>query len=334
VITEFLWVLVLAGMLTGSNQEATAGELGHYQPGMLNIRDFFVPEPGFYASLYAFKYAADELKNRNGNDVGPLGFTGPLGTTTLAVDPDIDVNAIAPMFIWVSPWKILGAKYTVAVSPSFADSNLNASLKLAREGVFINSTVNRSLSVDTGWGVGDLFVEPVLLGWGGKHYDATAGYGFYAPVGEEGISLEFWTHQFLGAAAWYPFDNRGTAVAIAGVYEIHSQREDSDITPGDRFTLNWGVSQYLPLNNEQTWLAELGVTGYSQWQVEKDSGSDVPRIGNFTLNAKDEIHAAGFQLGLTYVPFKTAYTFRYLKEFGAEGRFEGDYFGLSLAKGF
>ncbi|MGH9891050.1 MAG: hypothetical protein ACREA0_03505 [bacterium] len=32
---------------------------------------------------------------------------------------------------------------------------------------------------------------------------------------------------------------------------------------------------------------------YGQWQVQNDSGSDVPQIRNLQLNAKNEIYAAG-----------------------------------------
>jgi len=327
-------VFAVLCILLGGIGTASAGELGHYQPGLLSIRDFFVPDPGFYGVLYAFNYSADELKNRNGDEVSTLTVTGPLATTTVTVDPDVDVTGIAPTFIWVSPWRVLGAKYAAVIAPSFADSSLSASLNVARRGRFFSGAFDTSLGVDTGWGAGDLFIEPVLLGWGGKHYDITAAYGFYAPTGEDGISLEFWTHQLLAAGAWYPFEHRGTAVTLAGIYEIHHERNDADITPGERFTLNWGISQYLPLNKAQTRLAELGVSGYSQWQVEKDSGADVPQILNVTLNAKDEIHAAGIQAGLTFVPLKMSLTFRYLLEFNAEARFEGEWLGLTLAKGF
>ncbi|MGH8628950.1 MAG: transporter, partial [Gammaproteobacteria bacterium] len=171
-------------------------------------------------------------------------------------------------------------------------------------------------------------------GWSGKHYDVAAGYGFYAPTGEEGIGLEFWTNQFQLAGAWYPFEHRGTAITLAGTYEIQSEMEDQDLTPGDRVSLNWGVSQYLPLTKDQTWLAELGASGYSQWQVEEDSGSDVPQIRNLQLNAKDEVHAAGIQAGLTFVPWKAALTVRYQWEFGAEARFEGENLVVTLVKGF
>lgn len=328
---KFSLALATAFMLLSGTRTVIGGELGHYQAGMLGIRDFFVPDPGFYGVLYTFNYSADELKDRHGDKISTLNIPGPL---TVTVDPDIDITGIAPTFIWVSPWQILGAKYAAAVAPSLVDGSLNASLNVARSGVVNSGSFDTSLSADTGLGIGDLFVQPVLLGWGGAHYDISAGYGFYAPTGEDNISLEFWTHQLQLAGAWYPFDHKGTAVTLAGTYEIHSERSDADITPGDRFTLNWGISQYLPLNKAQTWLAELGVSGYSQWQVEKDSGADVPQILNVTLNAKDEIHAAGIQAGITFVPMKMSLTFRYLMEYNAEARFEGEWFGLTLAKGF
>ena len=254
----------------------------------------------------------------------------------MTVDPDIDVFALSPTFIWVSPWRVLGARYGAYIAPSFADSSAQVSLSVARSGRFLDGGFSRSLEADTGMGVGDLFVQPLWLGWSGKHYDVSAGYGFYAPTGDEGIGLEFWTNQFQLAGAWYPFENRGTAVTLAGTYEIQSEMEDKDLTPGDRVSLNWGVSQYLPLTKDQTWLAELGASGYSQWQVEEDSGADVRQISrlNVQLNAKDEVHAAGIQAGLTFVPWKAALTVRYQWEFGAEARFEGENLVVTLVKGF
>ncbi|MGH8470315.1 MAG: SphA family protein [Gammaproteobacteria bacterium] len=260
---------------------------------------------------YHYLYSTDTLKDRNGNEVGSLARTGPLGTTTVTVDPDIDVFALVPTFAWVSSWQVLGARYGAYIAPSFADNSAQVNLSLARSGRFRDTGSSTTLDSDTGFGIGDLFVQPLWLGWSGKHYDVAAGYGFYAPTGEEGIGLEFWTNQFQLAGAWYPFENRGTAVTLAGTYEIQSEMDDQDLTPGDRVSLNWGVSQYLPLTKDQTWLAELGASGYSQWQVEEDSGSDVPQIRNVQLNAKDEVHAAGIQAGLTFVPWKAALTVRY-----------------------
>jgi len=70
--------------------------------------------------------------------------------------------------------------------------------------------------------------------------------------------------------------------------------------------------------------------GCSQWQVEKDSGSDV----NKSFNPKDQIHAAGGQIGLLYAPGNAFVQFHGLQEFGAEARFESQWFTLSLGKKF
>jgi hypothetical protein len=117
---------------------------------------------------------------------------------------------------------------------------------------------------------------------------------------------------------------------VNGTYEIHHEKDDVDITPGDRFSLEWGVSQYLPLNKEETLLVELGISGYSQWQVDNDSGSDVIE----TLNVKDEVHGIGGQVGLASVPRNASLTFRYIREYVAEARYEGELYVLTLAKGF
>ena len=44
-----LTILVLALGLTLSTGTTHGGEIGHYAPGLPNIRDFAMPEPGFTA---------------------------------------------------------------------------------------------------------------------------------------------------------------------------------------------------------------------------------------------------------------------------------------------
>ena len=314
-----------------------AGELGHDGPGMMNIRDFVVPEPGFYGLLYNYFYSTDTLKNRNGDEVGTLSHTGPLGATrTVTVDPDIDVYALVPTFVWVSPWQVLGARYAAFIAPPFADNSAQVNLSLARSGRFLDRGISTSLEADTDFGFGDLFVQPVWLGWSGKHYDISAGYGFYAPTGEDGLSLEFWENQLQVAGTWYPFEQHGTAVMLAGTFEINHEREDADITPGDVSPSTGASVNTYRSTSSRHGSRRSGRSGYSQWQVEEDSGSDVPQIHrlNLQLNAKDEVHAAGIQAGLTFVPWKAALTVHYQWEFDAEARFERENLVVTLAKGF
>jgi hypothetical protein len=294
-------------------------------PGVATVRDFVVPpDPGFYYVQYNVFYTTDTYKDRNGNSADSV----TIGGVTLDVDADIDSFALVPTFIWVSPWEFLGASYATLIAPSFVNTSVQAGLRT-------QTGFGRSID-ESQFAFGDLYVRPVWLGWNSKHFGVSAGYGFYAPTGEyddgeaDNTGLGFFTHELQAGLTWYPWEHQATAAMVAGTYEIHYEKDDVDITPGERFSLDWGVSQFVPINEDQTLLVELGLTGYSQWQVERDSGDDVISL----LNTKDEIHAAGLQVGLASLPRNASLTFRYLHEFEAEARFEGDLFSLVLAKGF
>jgi hypothetical protein len=259
---------------------------------------------------------------------------------TLDVDVDLDIYVLAPTLIWVSEWKILGAKYGTFISPAFANASVGAALA---------TVTGRGIDADTSqFAMGDLFVQPLWLGWTRTHWDIALGYGFYAPVGRydtdtvtlpggatvtaessDNIGLGFWTHQLQGTATWYPWAHKATAIVAALTYEIHGNKEDFDLTPGQNLTLNWGISQFLPLRQDQKLLLEAGLTGYSSWQITDDSGSDARNP-----SVHDDVHAVGGQLGLTYVPWVASLNMHYFGEFAATDRFQGQAFGISLVKKF
>jgi hypothetical protein len=336
-----LTALILLLGLAFITRTTYGGEIGHFGPGVPNIRDFVVPEPGFYGVLYNYFYSTDRLNDSDGDEIDTITLNPGGGPgVTLDVDLDVDVYVLAPTLIWVSPWKILGAKYGAYISPTFSNSSVGASLATA---------TGAGLDAETSqFNVGDLFVQPLWLGWTLTHWDFAFGYGFYAPIGKydtstvtlpggatataeaaDNIGLGFWTHQLQGAATWYPWANKATAVLTALTYEIHGVKEDFDLTPGQNLTWNWGISQFLPLRKDQTLLLEAGVTGYSSWQITDDSGSDA-----LNPSVHDEVHAVGGQLGLTYAPWVASLNVHYFGEFAAQDRFQGQSFGLSLAKQF
>ena len=119
------------------------------------------------------------------------------------------------------------------------------------------------------------------------------------------------------------------AVVGALTYEINDEKDDFDLTPGDALSLNWGVSQYLPLRKDQSLLLEVGPAGYSSWQVTDDLGSAAANPP-----ASDEAHSVGVQIGVTYVPRNTALNFHYFNELAAQDRFQGESIGLNLAVKF
>jgi hypothetical protein len=330
--------LILPLFLLGASSSARAASASHYTPGLMNIRDFFLPAEGWYVLPYNYFYTSDQFNDRDGNALNSITIKpGPGPGVTLKVSPSVDIYAFVPTLIWVAPWKLDGLKFGAYIAPSFANSNIDAEISTL-EGRGVNASTSS-------FGVGDLFVQPIWLGYTMQHWDFSLGYGFYAPTGRyntstvtlprigpvtttspDNIGEGFWTHQIQGAAAWYPWADQRMAVMAALTYEINSSKEDIDVTPGQHLTLNWGVSQYLPLTKDQKLLVEVGPAGYDDWQITDDSGR-----ASINPTVHQEVHAAGGQIGLTYVPWSAAVNFHAFEEYSATARLQGQAYDVSVA---
>ena len=323
-----------------------AGSAGvsHFLPGMMNIRDFLVPEKkGVYAALYLGNYSTSELTDQHGNAIDSATFTAsktlgpgiPAGASITAnIDANVDMYLLAPTFVWNTGYRILGADYAMLMSIPFANTSVGASMDTMTNINLANqaATFNKRLGVDdSAFDISDIFVQPLMLGWHGKHYDVSSAYGFYAPSGKYDVDdvantgLGFWGHQFQLAGAFYPFEHKGTALMLSGTYEVNHETQGKNFTQGGHFTLNWGVSQFLPVTDNL--LLEIGPAGYSQWQVQDNHGTDQSSF----LNSPNQIHAVGGQIGLALPKADMQFTFHYLTEYEAESRFRGDYAGLTAA---
>ena len=295
-----LTTLVLALGLALSTSTTHGAEIGHYGPGLPNIRDFVVPAPGVYGVLYNYFYLSDRLNDGDGNEVNSVTINPRRGPgVTLDVDVDLDTYVLAPVFIWVSPWKLLGAKYGAYITPIVC--------QLERRSGAGHGDRPRSRCRDVGVRHGRPLCAAALAGLDTHPLGLRLGLRLLRPGGQirhptvplpggatvtaeaaDNIGLGFWTHQLQGVVTWYPWAHKATAVVAALTYEIHGNKEDFDLTPGQNLTLNWGLSQFLPLQKDQKLLLEIGPAGYSSWQITDDSGSDARNP-----NVHDQVHAVG-----------------------------------------
>lgn len=269
----------------GLSVNVSAAEIGHFNGGVMNLRDYVMPDPGFYGLLYNYFYTSDQLNNASGHQIDSVTVKTP-GKPAIPARMNVNLNmyALAPSLAWVTDIEALGIKYGALVTPTFVDANLNASMSAAlRRGGEINGG---------SFGIGDIYVQPVWLSQSLQHFDFGFSYGFYAPTGKydtgytfvpglgpvlsedsTNLGYGFWTHQFQSSVAWYPMDHKGTAVIAALTYETNGKKQDFNLTPGDNLSLTWGASQYLPLTEDKHLLMEIGLTGYDIWQISNDSGS-------------------------------------------------------------
>jgi hypothetical protein len=300
----------LAGLLcllVAGARPAPAFELSHYVPALFNVRDFPLPPTGVYGSIYTLYYRTDDFRDRDGDHVDSI----RIRNRTLDVELSLDLYSIAPTFVWASGWKLLGAEYGLMISAPLGGPSVQAGLAIGSFGLEAE---------ESAFGLQDIFVQPLWLTWRLPSAELSLVYAFYAPTGrfEAGASdnrgLGFWTHQIQASGAWY-FLQKATALVLAGTFEVNQNKEDVDVRPGSVFTLDYGMSQYLPVG---AGLIELGLRGYSQWQVTDDEGSGVRNP-----DARTQVHGIGGQLGYVLPKLGLGIAAKYVYEYYAESRFRG-----------
>jgi hypothetical protein len=320
---------------------AHAGEIGHFAPGAFNVRDFVLPDSGFYWGLYNYGYRTTRTNDANGNKIGSLTLTGPGGqTSTASLDVNISVYALSPFVMWISAKQVLGAKYGVILNPAFSNANINGLLSSGNR-------TGRSVSAGE-FNIADTYVQPVWLDWTGKHYDVSYAYGFYIPTGTYKTTIVtlpvagpvqtlsasntgygFWTNQNQGALYIYPWSDQRLAIENALTWEIHRKKRNFDLTPGQNLTWSWGVSEYLPLTKDENLLLEAGATGYGSFQLSDDSGTDATNA-----SVHDSVNAVGVQVGITSQKRAITLSFSWLHEYSAVDRFQGNSVSLNFAARF
>ena len=304
--TEVICVAFACLMLTYSTA-SLAQQKGQWVPGGFGLNAGVTPDPGFTYANVVLNYSAGQLNDANGNRRPNIG-----GTYSFWVDENI--------FSYVPKHKILGGYYAPLVVINLANGSLVADV------------LGTNLSGNGGGeGLADMFVEPVNLGWHLKRLDINAGYGFMAPTGRftpgasDNVGSGYWGHNITSGSTFYITKNKGTSANLFTDWEIHGKKSGTNLTPGQAFTMEWGLGQVLPLKKDLSRLLQLGLIGYDQWQVSNNGGT-IP-IGPIAVPASlipyYSVHAIGFQSNFVLPAKGLVLFFKYEDEYGAKARPKG-----------
>jgi hypothetical protein len=318
--------VTLSMAVPASAQVASPLQSGHYTPAMMNVRDLVQPPPGLSLVWYNTFTSSGSFIDRDGNKFSSIELSelNP-ALPDISLDLGLNAYAAAPTVFWASPFRILGgARYMAGFSPSYVSAEI--SIVSERAGLANPDTSIVRRQKDRVSGFSDLFVTPLGLSWGWEKWELTTMYSFYAPTGKyatgdpESIGLGFWTHQLLARAYYYPRPDRSTALTLGLVGEFNGKIDDVDVTPGDRLTLEWGLSQYFSERFEVT------IQGAHNWQVTDDGGDEVYWDPGF----HDRKSTVAF--GATYwaLPQKLAITGKYAFDFAVRQRFDNNTIFVSL----
>ena len=61
-----------------------------------------------------------------------------------------------------------------------------------------------NLTRSTNYGFGDIYAQPVILGWHVRFADVTAAYAFFAPTGAGSSGQHMWVNEINFGATFYP----------------------------------------------------------------------------------------------------------------------------------
>ncbi len=282
--------LPAAAQLNGHNLRGDYGLLAGTQPG-----------PGWYAGLLYANLDIGEIRRGDGEK---LPFQG-----------NLDVNAVAPYLWWVSNFTFLGGTYSVFVTPSAVDNALEAPAL--------------GIDSDTGLGMGDLYLQPINLGWHTRRADYMAGLGVNVPTGkyedggEDNTGLGMWTYEVFGGTTFYFDEDHSWHFAALAFYATHSSKENSNVQVGDLLTIEGGLGK--------SWAGgalSAGIAYFAQWKMTSDDLS--PEVEALLPDLKKhEIFGVGPEVVLPLATKKKFYgsvNLRYFWDIGVKNNSQGNTF--------
>jgi hypothetical protein len=288
--------LVLAAGLAALPGLLQAQPTAHYVPGSEGIKGASLPPPGIYLRDYNVAYYATSGNDSAGNKDTPPNF-------------EAFTYANVPRVIWITDTKLLGGYVGV-------DALLPLVYQSVIAGPFDSST----------FGIGDFFAE-ATLSWHIQQFDFSAGAGVWAPTGDSApppttrVGAGFWTPMLTAGATWYIDQEKSWAVSALNRYEFNTEQRDTHITPGQAYTLEWGISKTLAK------VYDVGLVGYYQQKVTTDSGTGASK-------ERDRVASIGPEVSVAFPSWMTFVSLRYEYEFMAENRAQGHTITLTLTHRF
>ena len=308
---KFLFAAIIIGLLSLCLQgEIQAQMQGHTGKGAWGLQSGSQMQEGFLIAPVWVNFGADKIMNKDGEEIPNIS----------GADRKLSVNALALFGWWVSPYKIFGANYGVMTNLSMAES----SVELA------------SLEFNNKFAFGDLYLQPVNLGWHYERFDITASYGIYFPTGKYEADASYntgkgmWSHE-LGAGATAYFDAaKNWHLSALAYFEMHSKKKDTDIKVGNILTVQGGLGRSF-----YDGALKVGAVYYMQWKVSPDKigiDSDIPLLPDeITLDNKHRVYGLGPEVTVPIAKNDRLYaliTARYHWELGARSNLQGNVFNL------
>ncbi len=296
-------------MLTCAMPAWAGNYASHYAPGTEGAMGPSVPPPGFHYKQYNYYLESDTLNDDNGDDMN--------------VDLELDVFVQAHRLIYITKQKLFGADYGMSAIVQFSNIDINVGAMGYNEAKL---------------GLGDIFIEPLILAWHTDRWDTVLGLGVNLPTGNfdtmaggQAKALESagqgCVSGMMSLGATYYLDQaKSWTVSALSRTLVYGEQDDTDVTPGWEVVVDWGIAKQFPISKGL--LVRPALVGTALWQIDEDSGPGAS-------DDKCEVYAIGGEVNLFWLPpHLWQLNLRALQDISAESGPEATRVVLSVTKSF
>lgn len=265
-ILKFALVLAFLSLMIPATYAKEGGD--QYPNGAENWFAGATPPPGFYWINY-FGYYTGQLKNGSGGNVSLNGTT-----------PSVDATFDAFRFVEMTNLKLFGANYGVHIIIPVVYQSMNLGGR--------NSTSS----------VGDITIDPFILGWHHPQWHAVTGFDINLPTGSFNkndprvcVGANYFSFEPVLAFSYMP--KSGWEASTKLMYNVKTTDQATNYHSGQEFHLDYLAGKHIG-----SWM--LGASGYCLKQVTNDmvNGSIEPAVPGFwDAGRRGQVLAVGPSIG-------------------------------------
>jgi hypothetical protein len=293
--------LISAGVLACAFIRPTAAAAQANVPqfrGDFGMNSGTLPPPGGYVGFFYNNYRAAQVNGANA-----VAF------------PDLKptINSAVGTASYTFPQSVLGGHWAATMTVPWTNVALE--------------TVN--LDLPGSWGLGDVYVQPMKLGWRYPVADFVAGLGVFMPTGrftagaDDNTGHGMWSYEASGGVTLFSGESRTGSASVLASYQVQSKVRDTDGRAGQLLTLEGGVGYSIPRT-----VGRIGLVYYAQWKTTMDEGFAVPPA----FDARARMYGLGPEVTTPFPvgPVAGMVTMRYYIERGSIAATQGDSFMIRL----
>jgi hypothetical protein len=278
---------LVGAMLVGSPARAQQ-QVGHKTLGTLGLQAGSQAPVGLYLIDQFAYYHSSEVVDRNGHPV-PIGLDLDVLANTFGVAASLELPRIA--------------------------TYVNASVAVPV--VYLNaSTQNPRLSVEPR-GIGDLFFQPLKLGWRPGPLEFVAGYSLDVPTasfdtdGSTDQGRGQWTHEFSLGGTLHFGPGKSLNLSALTSFDIYGTKLGIDVRRGDTLQVQGGLGAVV------FGFVNIGIAGYALWQVTDYGGS---ALAAQLRGARDVAYGLGPEMDMAVAPLLGQFVLRYTQDLSDRSR--------------